>query len=220
MSLQNQLETPLDDQSTQGHTFGWIMCPVCAASCRDRKLRAKTTLQCRRCGSRVKSYPLHRSLQPAMAFSAAGLFAAVLANLNPILTFSVSGRTQDGFMLTGVVELFRQGYWPLALLVFFASILAPILYLASIFYVSFACVTGWRFPWALKVNSWIRFFEPWNLVPVFAIATVVSVVKLRTLGTVEWDMGARWVLGMSFFSLSAFHAFDRRLIEGRIHSVS
>ena len=196
------------------------MCPVCAAPCRDRKLGPKTTLQCRRCGSPVKSYPLHRSLQPALAFSAAGLFAAVLAILNPILTFSVSGRTQDGFMLTGAVELFCQGYWPLAMLVFFAGILAPILYLAAIFFVSFACVTGWRFPWVGKVNSWIRFFEPWNLVPVFAIATVVSVVKLRTLGTVEWDMGARWVLGMSFFSLSAFHAFDTRLVKGRIPSVS
>jgi paraquat-inducible protein A len=155
-----------------------------------------------------------------LAFSAAGLFAAVLANLNPILTFSVSGRTQDGYMLTGAVELFCQGYWPLAMLVFFAGILAPILYLAAIFFVSFACVTGWRFPWVGKVNSWIRFIEPWNLVPVFAIATVVSVVKLRTLGTVEWDMGARWVLGMSFFSLSAFYAFDRRLVKGRIPSVS
>jgi len=39
------------------------------------------------------------------------------------------------------------------------------------------------------------------------------------LGGVEWEFGARWVLGVALFSLFAQQTFDRRLVKARLKSL-
>ncbi len=154
-----------------------------------------------------------------MALSIAGLFGLLLANTSPVLSFDVAGRVQSERIVTGVEELFSQGYWPIAILVLLAGILAPALHLGSVAYVSTACCLNIPFPRlreAIRVAEWA---EPWNLMPVYAIATVVSVVKLRMLGGVEWEFGARWVLGVALFSLFAQQTFDMRLVKARLEEM-
>lgn len=160
-----------------------------------------------------------KTFQPALALSVAGLFALLLANTSPVLTFGVAGRDQHGYIVTGIEELFRQGYWPIAALVFVASMLAPAVYLSSVAYVSAACSMKLRLPGillALRLSEWS---EPWNLIPVYSIATVVSVVKLRLIGGVTWNDGARWVLAVAVLTLFAQQMFERRLVEHRLEAL-
>ena len=42
------------------------------------------------------------------------------------MTFEFDGRTQGNRIVTGVIELTRLGYWPLAALIFFASVLVAL----------------------------------------------------------------------------------------------
>lgn len=160
-----------------------------------------------------------KTFQPALALSLAGLFALLLANTSPVLTFDVAGRVQHGFIATGVGELFRQGYWPIAALVLVASMLAPALYLSSVAYVSAACSMKLRLPWIRGVMRLSELSEPWNLIPVYSIATVVSVVKLRMIGGVSWNDGARWVLAVALLTLFAQQMFERRLVEHRLEAL-
>ena len=160
-----------------------------------------------------------KTFQPALALSLAGLFALLLATTSPVLTFDVAGREQHGYIVTGIWELFRQGYWPIALLVSVASLLAPALYLSSVAYVSVACSMKLRLPrihQAMHLSGWT---EPWNLIPVYSIATVVSVVKLRMIGAVSWNDGARWVLAVALLTLFAQQMFERRLVEHRLEAL-
>jgi paraquat-inducible protein A len=160
-----------------------------------------------------------KTFQPALALSVAGLFALLLANTSPVLTFDVAGRIQPGYIITGIGELFRQGYWPIAVLVCVASMLAPALYLSSVAYVSAACSMRLRLPrirQAMRLSEWT---EPWNLIPVYSIATVVSVVKLRMIGAVSWNDGARWVLAVALLTLFAQQMFERRLVEHRLEAL-
>jgi len=160
-----------------------------------------------------------KTFQPALALSLAGLFALLLANTNPVLTFDVAGREQHGYIVTGIWELFRQGYWPIAVLVCVASMLAPALYLSSVAYVSAACSMKLRLPrisQAMHLSEWT---ELWNLIPVYSIATVVSVVKLRMIGAVSWNDGARWVLAVALLTLFAQQMFERRLVEHRLEAL-
>jgi uncharacterized paraquat-inducible protein A len=62
--------------------------------------------------------------------------------------------------------------------------------------------------------------ESWNLVPVYAVATVVAVVKLDMLGAVAWQVGALWVLALSLCSLFAAQFFDRDLVEKRLEELA
>lgn len=160
-----------------------------------------------------------KTFQPPLALSLAGLFALTLANMSPVLVFDVAGRDQSGYIVTGVWELVRQGYWPIGLLVFVASILAPALYLGSVAYVSAACALRIRLPWIFAALRLSKLAEPWNLIPVYAIATVVSVVKLRLIGGVAWENGARWVLAVALLTLFAQQMFERRLVAHRIEAL-
>ena len=191
----------------------WISCPECEASCRDHALPPGTELYCQRCGVRVKKASGLRSLQPAWAFATAGLFFAVLANGNPILTFDVAGNTQSNLIVTGVFSLFQQGYGPVAALVFFAGLAGPVLHMAAVWYVAAACCLAQRWPALRRVAKLAESLEAWNLVPVYAVATVVAVVKLDMLGTVDWQQGAWWVLVLSLCSLFTVQFFDRGLVE-------
>ena len=194
----------------------WIDCPNCEAPCLEREPAPGEELRCGRCGTTVLEYIGKKTLQPSMALSIAGLFALLLANTSPVLSFDVAGRIQSEHIITGVQELISQGYWPIAILVFLAGILAPALHLGSVAYVSTACCLKIPLPRIPDVMRMVEWAEPWNLMPVYSIATVVSVVKLRMLGGVEWEFGARWVLGVALFSLFAQQTFDRRLVKARL----
>ena len=179
----------------------WIACPFCEAHCRKRELLPGQELRCLRCDSTVMLPIAYRTLQPPFALSLAGLFLLLLANMVPILTFDVVGRTQADFMITGVIELCRQGYFPIGLLVFFSAILAPALYLGCVFYIGCALVLRLRMPGIRRAFAIAHAVNPWNLIPVYSIATVVSVVKLRMLGEVSWQPGARFVLGVAIMTM-------------------
>ena len=197
----------------------WIDCPRCEAPCRKQHLQPGNELRCSRCGATVMSPVGKRTFQPALALSLAALFALLLANTSPVLTFEIAGRDQHGYIVTGIRELFCQGYWPIALLVLVASTIAPALYLGSVAYVSAACSMRLRLPWIQGAMRLLEWAEPWNLIPVYAIATVVSVVKLRLIGGVTWNDGARWVLAVAALTLFAQQIFERRLVEMRLDAL-
>ena len=97
--------------------------------------------------------------------------------------------------------------------------IAPTLHLAAIWYVASAGCLRRRWPYVHRVAELIEMLEPWNLVPVYAIATVVAVVKLDMMGTVDWKAGALWILVLSLCSLCAAEAFDRELVEERLEAL-
>src|SRR5260370_39009870 len=72
------------------------------------------------------------SLSATLALIAAGAILYVPANLMPVMTVVRFGRVNTYTILSGVQELARLGLWPLALLVFFASIVVPMVKLLSL----------------------------------------------------------------------------------------
>ena len=191
----------------------WIHCPRCRADCLDRDLARGEFLKCGRCGMEVKSSQGgRRSILAAWAFSSTGLLLMIPANIAPILKFEVVGNFQENRVITGVEGLWNQGFEPLAALVFFSAIAAPALYLLSVWCVSAMCCLRLRWPGRRLFFAIARNLESWNLMPVFAIACVVSVVKLRTLGEVTWEPGALWIALLALFTLLTIQFFDRRFI--------
>lgn len=175
---------------------------------RDRALEPGEELRCTRCGSMVKARDKGHLMHVAWALATTGILLCILANSFPVLTFDVAGNTQSNLIITGVIALVHQGYWPLAVLVFLCAIGAPILHFSAIWYVSGSCTLGTHWPLAGKIAFFAEKIGPWSLVPVFAIACVVSVVKLRMLGTVTWDIGILWIALLAVCSLGLRHVFD------------
>jgi paraquat-inducible protein A len=197
----------------------WINCPFCEAPCIQRKLLPGQQLQCKRCESTVMVPIGKRTLQPPFALAITGLFLLLLATTMPILTFEVVGRSQSDYMITGVIELWRQGYFLIAILVFFAAIAAPAIYLSCVFYVGCVVVLGMKLPAIQWVFNLGRAVNPWNLIPVYSIATLVSVVKLQLLGEVHWEPGARFILAVALISLLCHQISDKQVAVERLEEM-
>jgi paraquat-inducible protein A len=179
----------------------WDTCHACEASYQHRKLEKGEKLFCARCGELLAVPRVETLRQDGLALVITGLVLLVLANVFPVMTFDVAGAEQSNHIITGVRGLIEQNYAPLAALVFFSSILAPALYLLLGAYVLTARCLGQVWPFDFKLYRVIEWLAPWNLVPVFAVACLVAVVRLDLLGTVTWKTGAVFVVLLSLCCL-------------------
>ncbi|MEO5913601.1 MAG: paraquat-inducible protein A [Luteolibacter sp.] len=183
-------------------------CHQCGSRVPVVELKPGEALRCGLCRFVLKRKRRSESFQPACAFAIAGLLFLALANIYPIMNFSVAGNTQANEIITGVRVLLAQGYWPIALLVCFCAMLAPTVYFAGVAYVSLACMTGGRLPAAGFLLGLVRGVQPWSLVPVFAAACLVAVVKLDLIGTVAWQPGIGWIALLAGCALALGSLFD------------
>ena len=78
----------------------------------------------------------------------AALILFVIANSFPFLTFKLEGRATTSTLMTGVIQLYEDGMWPLAALVLGATILVPLAKLLATTYVLLPLRFGRR-PWGL-----------------------------------------------------------------------
>jgi paraquat-inducible protein A len=179
----------------------WDTCHVCEASYVHRSLAKGEKLYCARCGELLDVARIENLRQNGLALALTALVLLVLANVFPVMTFDVAGAEQSNHIITGVRGLIEQNYAPLAALVFFSAILAPALYLLMGIYVLTARCLGQVWPYDFKLYRVMEWLAPWNLVPVFAVACLVAVVRLDLLGTVTWRTGAVFVVLLSLCCL-------------------
>ncbi len=171
-----------------------VACHDCDMLYRKRPLREGEKARCGRCGALLytrKPNSIERSLTLALA----ALILFVLANAYPLLNFQFQGRVQQSSVLSGVRELYAQGMWALAVVVFVASILAPLLKILALLYVLLPLHFG-RPPWRMApVFRWIETLHPWAMTEVYLLGVLVAFVKLSDIATI--------VPGVALYSFAA-----------------
>src|SRR5580693_1995024 len=110
----------MSDGIATAESHGLLNCHVCGRLWRAGSLT--TEAYCRRCGSRLRGRK-PQSLQRTLALLVAAAILYVPANVLPIMHTSTVTYDGDDTIMSGVVALWSGGSWPLALLVFFVSIL-------------------------------------------------------------------------------------------------
>jgi paraquat-inducible protein A len=104
--------------------------------------------------------------------------------------------------------------WPLALIVFVASIVVPILKIAIMVYLLLSVQFGARSR-ALDRTRLYRFTEfvgRWSMVDVFVVTVLVALVHLGQLANVAAGVGAVYFAAVVILTMLAANAFDPRLI--------
>lgn len=192
---------------------GLIVCHACHLAVRARPVPAHGHARCPRCGA-----ALHRrkpnSLSRTWALTLTAYILYIPANLLPVMTVVISGRGAPDTILSGVKELIEGGMWPLALVVFFASITVPVLKLLVLTYLLISVQRkSHRRPRERTVLY--RLTEGigrWSMIDVFVISILVALVKLGTLATIEAGAGALAFCGVVVVTMFAAMSFDPRLI--------
>ncbi len=169
--------------------------------------------RCQRCGA-----ALHRrkpdSLNRAMALVAAAAVFYVPANALPVMNIVFLGSGEADTILSGVITLIEYGDWPLALLIFFASVTVPLAKLFCLLFLIISVKRHSRYRPRQRTQLF-RFVEGvgrWSMIDVFVVGLLVSLVQFGTLSTIEPKDGAIFFCAVVVVTIFAAMAFDPRLI--------
>lgn len=171
---------------------------------------------CPRCGA-----PLHArkpdSLSRTWALVIAALILYVPANYYPVMTVVSFGSGEPDTIVSGVRHLIASGSWPLALLVFFASITVPVLKIFSL--IVLLATTQRRSAWRIRERTLLyRIVESvgrWSMIDIFMLSILVALVRLGSIASIEPGAGALSFAAVVVITMTAAMAFDPRLMWDR-----
>lgn len=170
-------------------------------------------MDCPRCGS-----SLHRRKPESLSRTGALLITAALlyipANVYPVMTLKALGSGMPSTIVGGVMELIEADMWPLAAIVFVASILVPMLKLVSMGWLVIA--THRRSRWRLRERTLIyrlnELVGRWSMVDVFVITILVALVQLGAVAQVVPGVGILAFAFVVVLTMLAALTFDPRLM--------
>ena len=170
-------------------------------------------VECGRCGE-----PLHVRKPGSVAKTWAYIISAVIlyipANLLPITDTRTLFDEETDTIFSGVLHLWQAGSWPLALLVFFASITVPIAKLIVLTGLVVSVQRGTLRKPAQRTRLYriVEFIGRWSMLDIFAVAILTALVQLKSLAQVTAGPGVIAFGAVCVLTILASHSFDPRLI--------
>ena len=184
-----------------------IACTVCGlvGSARDK--------HCLRCDA-----PLHRrkpnSVNRAWALLITASVLYIPANVYPVLTIIQGGSGQPSTILGGVEELITSGMYPLAAVVFLASIAVPMLKIIGL-----ALLLIWtqtrrlsRLRDRTRLYRIVEVIGRWSMIDIFMESILVALVQFGGLITIDPGVGAVAFCAVVILTMLAANCFDPRLM--------
>ncbi len=181
------------------------------------KLAPATLEHCPRCGA-----ALHLRLTDSLARTTALLITAAIlyvpANVLPIMTTEQLGRSMDSTILGGVVLLWKLGSYPVASVIFIASVLVPLGKMLGLAVLCWSVVRGdlTRPRERTVLYRLTEFVGRWSMVDVFVVAILVALIQLGGLLSIRPGPAALAFSGVVIVTMLAAESFDPRLIWDRV----
>jgi len=193
-----------------GRALGLLVCTHCHATV--RAIRPSPAL-CPRCGASIHVRKPH-SVAATAALIASAALLYIPANLLPVMHMHTFFSDEDDTIVSGVLSLIQEGSWPLALLVFVASIVVPLLKLIAMTWLLLSVVRKSRgnVLQRSKLFRLVEFIGRWSMLDVYAISLIVALVQIRSLATVRVGLGALAFGTVVVLTMLAAQSFDERLL--------
>lgn len=190
--------------------LGLATCHTCGLL---QKLPASGHGHCSRCGSSVH-LRTPNSIQVTWALLVTAIIAYLPANLYPVMTVVSLGQSQSDTIISGVVYLALHGDWPLALIVFVASVLVPLVKILVLLYLLLSVQrrSPLRKPQRTRLYRLIELVGRWSMVDIFVVALLAALVQVGALATIRPGIGAIAFTSVVILTMLAALSFDPRLI--------
>ncbi len=202
--------------NVSGHTAaerGLMSCHTCHLLVPKFALNDGGHRACPRCGS-----PLHsrksNSVARTWALIVTALILYIPANIYPVMTVIRFGQGDPNTILSGVVHLIEGEMYGLAMIIFFASIVVPVLKLLvlSFLLVSVTKRSSWRTRDRTLLFRVTEGVGAWSMVDIYVVAILVGLVNFGALSTIRPGIGATFFGAVVVVTMFAAHSFDPRLI--------
>ncbi|MBS4097384.1 MAG: paraquat-inducible protein A [Sulfuricella sp.] len=190
-------------------SLGLCGCHACGLVSRPQAEGAR----CPRCGTALHARK-SGSLGRTWALLIAAFILFIPANLLPVMETGSLFGTQQDTILSGVVYLWTSGSWPLAVVVFVASIVVPLFKL--LFLSLLALSVQWHWDWRPRARTrlyrMIEFIGRWSMLDIYVVTLLSALVRLQSLATIHAGPGAMAFGTVVVLTMLASMAFDPRLI--------
>lgn len=198
--------------TTAAHT-SLMSCHTCHQLSQVRRLPAHSRALCPRCGAALHLRKPN-SLSRTWALTLTAFILYIPANVFPVMTVISFGKGSPDTILSGVVHLIEAEMWPIALLVFFASIIVPVSKLIGLTYLLVS--VQYRFHWRPRQRTLLyrvtEVIGRWSMIDIFMISILIALVKLEAIATIEPGAGAISFAAVVIITMFAAMTFDPRLI--------
>ena len=198
-------------RATTAAEAGLLACHACGLVCRSPA--AAHEAACARCGARMH-FRKPDSLSRTWALLIASWVLIVPANVLPVMeTGSLFGSEKDT-IFSGVVYLWTSGSWPLALILFTASIAVPFGKLTALTFLLVSVQRRWD--WARRERTRLyRVLEAvgrWSMIDVYVASMLTALVQFGSLMSIQAGTGAIAFGAVVVLTMFAAESFDPRLI--------
>lgn len=153
------------------------------------------------------------SLQWTMALLITSIMLYLPANILPIMITNLLGDEMPSTIMAGVVLLWGEGSYPVALVIFIASIMVPTLKMIAIAWLCWdAKGHGKRDSERMHfIYEVVEFVGRWSMIDVFVIAVLSALVRIGGLMSIYPAIGALMFALVVIMTMFAAMTFDPRL---------
>jgi len=199
------------DASDTALAHGLWRCQGCGAACEPPADARR--VRCPRCNATIVPRQTD-SVARAWAWLLAAAVLYVPANLLPVTATSSLAGSQVDTIFSGIVYLWIEGSWGLAIIVFVASILVPVAKLLVLSTLLVSVQSGSRSHRAARTQAWraLEVVGRWSMLDIFVVAMLAALVQVENLAELRPGPGAMAFGAVVVLTMLATRAFDPRLI--------
>lgn len=177
------------------------------------KLAPASAHKCPRCGAGIHLRTTD-SVQRTMALVITATLLYIPANILPIMTTTMLGTSEPSTILGGVVLLIHHGSYPIAAVIFIASVMVPTGKLIAITWLCWSVARKQKTSLQHRTRMYrvVEFVGKWSMTDVFVVAILVGLIQLGGLLSIHAGSAAIAFGGVVVVTIVAAESFDPRLI--------
>ncbi len=172
-----------------------------------------TAFHCSRCGHSIHSRRPH-SLTGTIAFLIASVIMFIPANVFPIMQTTFLGGNEPSTIMGGVLLLWSLGSYPVALIIFLASVVIPLVKMLSLSWLCWQCY----YPTERETMQKIRLYRitelvgRWSMIDIFVVAVLTGLVQMGELMSILPGPAVLSFTSVIILTMLAAMVFDPRLL--------
>ncbi|QTN32697.1 paraquat-inducible protein A [Akkermansiaceae bacterium] len=170
---------------------------------------------CVRCGATLfQNRPA--SLVRVTAFSLTALVLMFFVHSAPFVDMDAAGMRTILTLPGAAMALIDEGYLLVGCGVALFTIITPLVLAGGLVYVCGPLMFGRSAPGAMFVTRWMSRSEPWNMIEVFLLGVLVSLLKLGGLADLHFGLGFWAFTALMLCMAAAVAAIDKRELWDRL----
>ena len=191
------------------------VCHFCDSLHRAAPLPEGRAARCTRCGATLyQNRPA--SLARTTAFALTALLLMAVVHGFPFLVMDAAMMRTELTLIGAALALIREGSPIVGCAVGLFTVLAPLTLAGGLVYVCLPLLFGRAAPGARQVTRWIQLSEPWNMIEVFLLGVLVSLLKLGKVAELHFGTGFWAFAALMFCMAAAVAAIDRNELWDRL----